>query len=191
MSEGHAQRAKAHHYVPQVYLRAWADDSGQVAVRRRDKRDPFVASTRRMAQETDLYTLETSEGPSDWMEKQLAEFEGTLPVMVEQLCTGKIPRQGNPERAAYAALLALQYIRTPDRLEMTRFPEDAAAFAGQVPVPHEDMARFLLSRNGLAPDPAEVQGACDFTNYVLLRGPLTRNQSLDAIFAPSPEWWRS
>jgi hypothetical protein len=187
MVDGRAQRAKAHHYVPQVYLRAWADSAGQVAVRRRDQPAVFVATTRRVVQETDLYTLNTPDGPSDWLEKQFAEFESVVPVMVEQLSTGKIPPKRSAERAAYAALLALQYLRTPDRMEIPLFPGDAAAFAGRVPVPHEDMARFLLARTGTDPEAAEVQGACDFANYALSRGQLTRNEVLDAIFAPLPQ----
>ena len=35
-------RPKRHHFVPEVYLRAWCDTDGRVAVRRRDQATTFV-----------------------------------------------------------------------------------------------------------------------------------------------------
>lgn len=185
--ETRPQRAKAHHYVPQVYLRAWAEGTGRVAVRRRDSPTPFVAATKRVAQETDLYTLDTPQGPSDWLERRLADFEGLLPTMVEHLSTGRVPRRSSPDREVYAALLALQYVRTPDRLEIMHFPQAAAAFAGRVSVLLEDMARLLRERNGSEPTTNEVKGACDYVNYSLRQGFMTRNQALDMVLGTLPE----
>lgn len=52
-------RAKSHHYVPQVYLRHWAHD-GRVAVRRRDRPDPFVTACLPMSLKRDSPLLKAS-----------------------------------------------------------------------------------------------------------------------------------
>jgi hypothetical protein len=56
------QRRKRHHYLPESYLKAWAGERGQVAVRRRDQPDAFCTATRNVAVEADLYALSTDAG---------------------------------------------------------------------------------------------------------------------------------
>ena len=56
------QRRKRHHYLPESYLKAWAGERGQVAVRRRDQPDAFCTTTRNVAVEADLYALPTDAG---------------------------------------------------------------------------------------------------------------------------------
>ena len=90
-------RAKSHHYVPQVYLLPWAHD-GQVALRRRDNSDPLIASIRKIARETDLYTVDTDSQPSDAVEGALAAIEGSIPNVLTSIRRSQIPRRGTPER---------------------------------------------------------------------------------------------
>lgn len=181
-------RARAHHYVPQVYLRQWAE-GGHVAVRRRGNVSAFVASTRKVAQETDLYTIETDAGPSDFVEHSLSQMEGVLPDVLAAMRQGNLPKAGSPGRARFASLLALQFIRTPDRVEEQRFPFDAlAAGSGVLPVSKSVIKALLAERSGQVPEESEVQGAWDYVNVFLKDGPrLTQADYLDASFRMLPK----
>lgn len=123
-------RARAHHYVPQAYLRRWGPE-GRIAVRRRGCAGPFVASTKRVAQETDLYTVDADGGPSDELERDLAQFDAKLPEMLEALSARTIPRRGSSQRLLYSLLLAIQFLRTPDHQELETLPYEAVRFAGE------------------------------------------------------------
>ena len=101
-------------------------------LRRRDRPDPFVASIRKVARETDLYTVDSDGMPSDVVEERLATIEGLMPNALASIRRFQIPRRGTPERLLLASLLALQYIRTPDRMEMATFPVGALKSANGV-----------------------------------------------------------
>jgi hypothetical protein len=70
--------------------------------------------------------------PSDVVEERLATIEGLMPNALASIRRFQIPRRGTPERLLLASLLALQYIRTPDRMEMATFPVDALKSANGV-----------------------------------------------------------
>lgn len=161
-------RARAHHYVPQVYLRRWVGEEGRVAVRRRGSDQVFIASPKRVAQETDLYTIEDVDGPSDMIETHLSQFEGHLPDVLDAMMQGRIPEPGTPGRTLFAGLLALQFVRTPDRMEDYRFPGDSLIAAnGQHPVPREVISALLEERWGYSPTESQVQGTWDWVNLRL------------------------
>lgn len=88
----------------------------------------------------------------------------------------------------FASLLALQYVRTPDRIEEQRFPADALkAAGGSHPVPKDTIRGFLEERWGYPPQESEVQGAWDFVNYVLRDGQqMTNAEYLQATFGTLP-----
>ena len=134
-------RARAHHFVPQVYLRRWGPE-GRVAARRRGSAAPFVASTKRVAQETDLYTFDEGGQPSDQVERDLAQFDAELPEMLDALSKGPIPRSGSGQRLRYSFLLAIQFLRTPDHQELETLPYEAVKFAGAWPVPRRRSRGF-------------------------------------------------
>jgi Protein of unknown function (DUF4238) len=88
------QRRKRHHYLPESYLKAWAGERGQVAVRRRDQPDAFCAATRNVAVEADLYALSTDAGLDDALEVALSEIEGLLPGYLAGCATGPLHARG-------------------------------------------------------------------------------------------------
>lgn len=180
-------RARAHHYVPQAYLRRWGPD-GRIAVRRRGSATPFIASTKRVAQETDLYTVDADGEPSDQLERDLAQFDAQLPEMLAALSARPIPRRGSEVRLLYSFLLAIQFLRTPDHQELETLPYEAVRFAGEWPVPKPVIEQFLIERGGYQPSPTEVQGAWDFVNFTT-RGDqrLGRNAWLEIQFAALPK----
>jgi len=182
-------RARAHHYVPQSYLLGWANPLGRVAVRRRGRELAYVAATKRVAQETDLHTIETLDGPSDAVEGQLSQWEGHLPRFLSAMRQAMIPVVGTPDRALFASLLALQYIRTPDRMEFHRFSNDALVAAdGERPVPRGVIGSLLTDRWGYPPTSEEVQSFWDWTNGSLANlEHVTYGEFLSIQFSTLPE----
>lgn len=187
ISQPAPKRSRAHHYVPQTYLREWAE-SGRIAVRRRGADRAFVASTARVAQETDLYTVDTDSGPSDRVEKDLASLEGHIPDALRAIRQFKVPRRGTERRELCARLLALQFVRTPDRMEMRTFPNDALqAASGVRPIPKEVIKSLLEEHGGYQPSESEIQGVWDYANYIVNQEQqLSRAQYLDTMFGTVP-----
>ena len=137
------QRRKRHHYLPQSYLKAWADEGGQVAVRRRDQPDAFCATTRKVAVEADLYAFPAGAGTDDTLEVALSEIEALLPGYLDDLRDGPTPRKGSPARDDISDLLALQIVRTREHVGQWMFPLAAAEYTGERPISREGMRRFL------------------------------------------------
>lgn len=157
-------RARKHHYVPQVYLRQWATD-GQVVARRRQG-EPFPVALGKILHEIDLYTTEGTDGPSDEVERWLSQYEGLLPDALRSLRMGHIPTASDPHRRDLAQLLALQYVRTPDRRMLTRLPGAAIARAGHNgPFPEDLLRDLFLEHVGREPRPDELDGLADFLHY--------------------------
>jgi hypothetical protein len=183
------QRRKRHHYVPESYLRAWADDKGQIAVRRRDRADAFCTSTINVAVESDLYAFPTDEGMDDALEVALAAVEGPLSGHLAELRDGRTPRKGTEGRAEISYLLALQLVRTPEHLDSVMFPVEAAEFTNERPISRDGMERFLTEVYlGESPSEGEIQGALDFTNYQLMRvGLPTKQEAFSTFFRIASE----
>jgi hypothetical protein len=110
------------------YLKAWAGERGQVAVRRRDQPDAFCTTTRNVAVEADLYALPTDAGLDDALEVALSEIEGLLPGYLAELRDGPTPRKGSRTREDISDLLALQIVRTREHVGQWMFPLAAAEY---------------------------------------------------------------
>lgn len=64
MTKKAQKRARAHHVLPQFYLRAWADSNDVVAMLTRTGRE-VMTGTAALAVETDFYTLTAPDGQKD------------------------------------------------------------------------------------------------------------------------------
>ena len=182
------QRRKRHHYLPESYLKAWADENGQVAVRRRDQPDAFCTGTLNVAVEADLYALPTDAGLDDGLEVALSEIEGLLPGYLAELRDGPTPRKETTAREDISDLLALQIVRTRERVGQWMFPLAAAEYTGERPITHEGMRRFLTEEYlGEAPREQEIQGALDFANYTLSKGMPEKGEILSILFRNASE----
>lgn len=177
MIDNTSQRSKRHHYVPDCYLRRWADTSGRVVVRRRDRYEPIITATKNVAVEVDLYTIKGAQGPSDEIEKALAVVEGPLTTILDSLAAGEIPAIGSDSRRTLSILLSMQYVRTPENLDRALFSTRAAEHAGVVPVPREAMRNFLHDEHlGFDPDENELSAATDLCNGMLAMGDVPHDQ---------------
>jgi hypothetical protein len=181
-------RSKRHHYLPESYLKLWADDHRQVAVRRRDQDQPFPASTINVSVESDLYTIPSESGLDDRLERELAEIESVLPAVLATLRDEPVPRRGSSERDHLSYLLALQQVRTPEHMDRLMFPLRAVEFTGEQPVSPAGMKRFLTDDYlREVPSDGELQGALDYTNFTLSQGLPTKEEILSTLFEVAHE----
>jgi hypothetical protein len=182
------QRRKRNHYLPESYLKEWADRRGQVALRRRGQYDVFCATTRKVAVEADLYAVATDAGLDDSLEAALSEVEGLLPGYLAQLRSGPTPRKRSTARNDISDLLALQIVRTREYVNRWMFPLAAAEYTGERPISREGMRRFLTKEYlGEVPREPEVQGAFDFANYALSQGMPEKGEIISMLFRIASE----
>jgi uncharacterized protein DUF4238 len=185
---GVKQRRKRHHYLPEAYLKAWADEGRQVAVRRREQPDAFCATTRKVAVEADLYAFPAGGELDDTLEVALSEIEALLPGYLDTLRDGPTPRRGSPAREDISDLLALQIVRTREQVGRWMFPLAAADYTGERPSSREGMRRFLTEEYlGKAPSEPELQGAFDFANYALSKGMPSKREMLSILLRSASE----
>ncbi|KQW08142.1 hypothetical protein ASC66_04195 [Leifsonia sp. Root4] len=105
---------KLHHYVPQAYLRGFANAKDRVtAIRLPGSSEPFTTSVRNVAAQTHFHRVEGLERPDEF-EDVLAVTEGEAQSVIRKL------EQHNPfplpegDRWTLAYFIALQAVRGPD-----------------------------------------------------------------------------
>lgn len=159
-------RRKRHHYLPEGYLKAWADDNGRVAARKRDLPGSFVTGTKNVALEANLYSINMGDYWDDSLEVALSEtVEADLPALLEELRTRRAPKRGTDQRRAIAELVAIQHVRTPARIGQVLFSTVAREAIGQYPMTDTAMREYLTGLYGQEPTDGEVRGAVDYANF--------------------------
>lgn len=151
---------KRHHFVPQVYLRAWADDRDLVAVRRRRGDSPFITGLKNAGLDNGLYGKgrEASE-----REGAFSEAEGQWPELRAEIIATACRSLDTRQRVAEH--ITTQRLRTRQQRAQEDFIHTVAARHDSLFVEAPEMREFLVERWGIAdPSPGEVQGACDFYN---------------------------
>jgi hypothetical protein len=117
---------KRHHYVPQFYLRRFADRSGRLWVWERDTDRTFQAAPPSLAAENSFYRLDLyADQDPVAMERQFAEIEYDVARITGQWIEGiragepaeKLPVPA-PNRESFSLFLALQFLRTSDAREI-------------------------------------------------------------------------
>jgi hypothetical protein len=105
-----SKRAKAHHVLPQFYLKGWGNQEGLIAMRGRAGGEVRTGS-KALAVENDFYTLELPDGEKDAsVEKALAEVDGQGAEAHRALLEFEFPLE--PElKVAFAEWLGLQWLR--------------------------------------------------------------------------------
>lgn len=123
---GTAQETRRHHFVPQFWLRQWADGSGRVyVVEAGEGVRGFAASTKNVMVVTDLYRAGVAVhagldfGPEDWFSAVESAAAGVLEVLVSG--TEALSAE---QRYDFAFMLALQHLRTPSAISQL-VPDDA------------------------------------------------------------------
>jgi hypothetical protein len=107
---------KRHHYVPQFYLRRFANARGQLRVyRTHSHSEPLMTTVKNAAVKTGFYKIDLS-GPGDPMslEKLLSGIEGKAAAAIARLAGGAIP-PSRIDRDVLSMYIALQLVRTPEQ----------------------------------------------------------------------------
>lgn len=136
------------HYVPQTYLRAWADSSGQVGVRRRRQRSAFLASVANVGVEAHLYG---SGAAATWRESNFSVLEGAWPQLRRELTASGHLHGRDRDQASVVAASAYPVCPVdaiPHFIPVAGFTDDLAALAAvlgaiaaNIRVPHVRAAR--------------------------------------------------
>lgn len=175
-----SSRTKRPHYVPECYLRAWADSNDQVAIRRRNSTKVPTPNVVNVAVEAGIYGRDE---PAQLREKVFGGFEERWPDLRSLLLaqggtvTGKV-------RSAISLFAALQLIRTREHMTQVEFLSDFGKFSGRRPVERDDIRAYLKQRHlRSAPSDREVEAAWTLA-YVAFNygGPLTKDETMRMLF---------
>jgi Protein of unknown function (DUF4238) len=119
---------KLHHYVPQFYLRRFADPRGKLWVWDKTNGRTFAATSKSIAAESDFYWLHEFERIGHdplTLEKQLSDLEYNVATITEQWIgwiSQMPPKEKVPipvvNREIVSRYIALQFLRTADRKDL-------------------------------------------------------------------------
>jgi Protein of unknown function (DUF4238) len=152
--------AKLHHFVPQFYLRHFADEDDRVAVRHRT-RGTRVSSVEKVAAENGLYKVPNRPLTAEYT---LGDVETLTAAAFNEVCRGRLPPRGSDARQVLSLFMALQLNRSPTSFSIIRFYDAVKRALGPSPVNESDMRDFLADLYGFEPKEPEVGAACDLIN---------------------------
>lgn len=110
---GTGNTAKLHHFVPQGYLRGFANNQERVRVLPLDRsREPFTTLVKNVAAQTHFHTVPSAEEP-DAFEKTLSIVEGQVMGILRRMEGGEFPLP-EEDRKSLSSYFALQAARGPD-----------------------------------------------------------------------------
>jgi len=119
---------KLHHYVPQFYLRRFADTAGRLWAWDKLSDASFATNPRRIAAETNFYRIQELEDNGHdplTMEKQFSEVESSVALVTEQwldwlrdIDLGEKIEIPDANREIVALHMALQHLRTADQRDI-------------------------------------------------------------------------
>jgi hypothetical protein len=108
------KRPKAHHVLPQFYLRAWADGKGNISALLRDGKT-FETGAEALAVEKDFYTAELPDGTKDaGVELALAEVDTAGAAVHASMLRREFPIKPD-QKIAFSRWLGLQWVRGRNR----------------------------------------------------------------------------
>ena len=152
---------KRHHFVPKVYLKAWANQNSLVGLRRRQNIEHTLTNISNVALEKGFHG--SGQEASD-REAFFNEMENRWPTLKAWLLIGN--HSAPTQRHDVARFLAFQRLRTREQRARTEFYETALKHLTERPITADAMKTFLVKQWGLQdPSPAEVQGACDYLEF--------------------------
>ncbi|WP_158625718.1 DUF4238 domain-containing protein [Corallococcus carmarthensis] len=150
-----------HHYVPQFYLKRFADAKGQLkVVERRPPCRKYVSNVKDVAAERLFYRLETAEGDSLQLEKTLSEIEGECREAISDLLASSFP-PAVQVRETVGFFVALQWLRGRDQRDSFSDVFDKLARRAAKVVPEQEAVRPLEKMLGRPLTVTETQEAVD------------------------------
>ena len=149
---------RRHHFVPQFYLRRFADGSGRLGVI--DLHSPKQRRTVPVGDAAvikDFYTVVHANGHDTTMvESVLAEIDGHAARLIDRVASGVLPLTGL-DRFHFSLWLAIQAVRGPGpRRQMEALGATLAKIEIAVGATRERVREGLLERHGVEPSEDEV-----------------------------------
>ena len=132
---------RKHHWVPQFYLRAFADrqDPERIFLIRKETGEILRANIKDTAAKRDLYTFTGDSGDKDpkTVEDNLAKLEDVIAPAIRDVLDGESINDGN--KVGLACFAALQMTRTPRmRDQASRMMGEMAKQTHQIIAGHKD-----------------------------------------------------
>ncbi len=153
--------SKRHHFVPQFYLRRFADGEGKLRIYRSGTAlEPIRSSVKDAAVRTGFYKIDM-DGPGDPMqlEAELSRIEGDAAGAIARICAGGFPPT-DFDRGVLSVFMALQLTRTPEhRLVMEKQVDTLEKVFYENMTP--EWARQRLTEIGLDPTEESVAAIMD------------------------------
>jgi hypothetical protein len=173
------ERTKRPHFVPATYLRAWANSDDQIAVLRRGNPKPYITNVKNVAVEAGLYGRDQA-GQS--REAIFGSLEENWPNLREKL-VNRGGELGSEVRAQISLFIALQTIRTREKIAQVEFLNSFAEFSARRPVEKEKVRSFLAERwLRQVPSDSEVEGAWTYAYVSLQKGaPPNKNEVMEML----------
>jgi hypothetical protein len=139
--------ARNNHYVPQLYLGAWANKNGAVRYFDLERKKAYPKNIEKVAVARDFYTVEMKDGEdSDVWERLLAYIEGESNEPLERARDGAWPLSPD-DRFILANFIAVQLGRGPD---MRKMANDATTqvmnMIAQMKAQHPESVRADMER---------------------------------------------
>jgi hypothetical protein len=171
---------KRSHFIPVTYLRAWANDSEQVAARRRDTTKVYSPNVINVAVEAGLYG---SGAVGQSREELFCSLEETWPRLRDALTR----RGGEVEvelRSEVSLFAAIQLVRTRESIALAEFTSSFAGFSARRPASKDDMRAFLAEHwLKFPPSDTEVEAAwaIALAHQQLRSEPLSRDEAISVL----------
>lgn len=154
---------RGHHYVPQFYLRAFANSRGQLLVQGRDGSRRYRATVKSAAKRRDFYAMEGADGPSFELEKTLSKMEAKCAPTLKRMISGHLP-SNHEERENFARFVALQFVRGPDSRMVA---EKLMAWTGKFILKNMTPAMatdYIRKKENREPLPGEIEELLEFAH---------------------------
>jgi hypothetical protein len=133
--------ARKHHYVPQMYLTGFANDTDQCFVVDASTGKSFTASTAKIAAERDYNKIEAQGVPADALEKELGTFEGVIAPGIKRVRENASFGENGEDREDIVNLITLLAVRNP-RMRSDTEKLYTEVFQAIVAMPFENPAQW-------------------------------------------------
>jgi hypothetical protein len=115
-AENAAPKPRKHHYVPQLYLRGFTDQKGQLFAVNAHDRKTFMTPPGNICAERDFNKIDVEGIPEDALEKEFARWEGWAAPFIERVrAEAKFPDAEH--REAVVSLIVALAVRNPRKRE--------------------------------------------------------------------------
>ncbi|NOK36946.1 DUF4238 domain-containing protein [Corallococcus exercitus] len=139
-----------------MYLKRFADHKQRIVMVSRDQKKRLPGQhIREVCAQTDYYTVETGNGPSQEVEKLLSRIEGEANTAIERMINGEFPPSAT-DREAVALFIGYQCLRGDESRQMVEQLSDTMYKFVMSHMTGESLIENFRKREGREPTKAEI-----------------------------------